>query len=260
MVEQSLRKGKVGGSIPPIGSKDMYKNYSRRTAVEERKNKKKALTFIILSIVTIILLFIFGIPLVAKFVSFISDLTKKDTPITINDNTPPAPPRFDDVPDATSKEIFEISGMTEEGATIYIYLNNTENEIVADSYGEFSLSLDLTKGDNIVYAISKDQAGNKSAESEKYVILFDNEKPEITISSPSNNQTFYGSSQKQIEITGSTDPKATLTVNERFITLDDNGNFKYSYSLSDGENILNFKAIDKAENLLEKTVTVTFTP
>jgi len=65
----------------------MKKNYSRRIAVEERKNKKKALTFLLLSFATILFLFFFGIPLVAKFASFVTDLTKKNTPITLKDNT-----------------------------------------------------------------------------------------------------------------------------------------------------------------------------
>lgn len=238
----------------------MRRQYSRRIAIEERNNQKRAVTFVALSIVTIVVLFFFGIPLIAKFVSFISDFAKKDTPITLNDNTPPAPPRFDNLPDATNKEIFEVTGNTEEGAIVYIFLNGSENEIVADSYGEFIISLDLTKGENIIYAISKDQSGNKSAESEKYVILFDNENPEISVNSPSNGENFYGIGQKEIEITGITDPKANLTVNDRFVTLNDEGNFKYKYSLSDGENTLNFKAIDKAQNETEKTITVTFTP
>lgn len=234
--------------------------YSRRVAIEEKNNQKRAIIFVALSILTIIILFFFGIPLIAKFVSFISDFTNKNTPITLNDNTPPAPPRFDNLPDATNKEIFEVTGTTEEGVTVYVFLNSSEKEIIADSYGEFATSLDLTKGENIIYAISKDQSGNKSAESEKYVILFDNENPEILINSPSNGDNFYGSGQKEIEITGKTDPNVNLTVNDRYVSITDSGDFKYKLSLNEGENILNFKAIDKAQNEVEKTVTVTFTP
>ena len=238
----------------------MKRQYSRRIAIEEKNNQKRAITFVALSILTIIILFFFGIPLIAKFVSFISDFSKKDTPITLNDNTPPAPPRFDNLPDATNKEIFEVTGTTEEGAIVNLFLNGSENEIIADSYGEFIITLDLTKGENIIYAISKDQSGNKSAESEKYVVLFDNENPEISINSPSDGENFYGSTQKEIEITGKTDPNINFTVNDRFISITDNGDFKYKFSLNEGENTLNFKAIDKAQNETEKTITVTFTP
>jgi hypothetical protein len=238
----------------------MNRNYSRRIAIEERRNRKNSIVFISLSIVILFFLFIFGIPIIAKFTSFISDLTKKDTPILVNDNTPPAPPRFNSPPDATNKKTYEISGTTEEGATVYIYLNDNENEVVADSYGKFSLSLNLEDGKNIIYAISKDQAGNKSAESSKLAIYLDTENPEITISSPSDGQNFYGTQQRNIEIKGITDPQSDLSLNDRFITVDDDGNFKYTYSLSDGENTLNFKAIDKAGNFTEKSLKVTFTP
>lgn len=238
----------------------MRKNYSRRIAVEERKNKKNALKFTILSLVTIFALIFFGIPLIARFVSFISDLTKKDIPITINDNTPPAPPRFNNLPDEVNKSRIDISGNTEEGSIVTIYINDSGNEVISDNYGEFNLSTDLELGENIIYAISKDQSGNESSESKRYVVVFDNQEPELTINSPSDGENFYGQNQKEIEITGSTDPKASLTINDRFITIDDEGNFKYKYSLSDGENSLNFKSIDKAQNETEKTIRVTFTP
>lgn len=238
----------------------MKKFYSRRIAVEEKNNIKRSVTFIILSLVVLISLFFFGIPLMARFVSFISDLKKKDIPISINDNTPPAPPRFDVLPDATNKEIIDVSGETEEGATVFVYLNNLKNETLADSDGLFTFSANLKKGENIIYAISQDKSGNKSAESKKYTIIFDNEKPEININSPSDGETFYGEDQKEIEISGSTKPDIELNVNDRFITLDVNGNFKYKYLLSEGENELNFKALDKAGNQSEKRITVNFIP
>ena len=238
----------------------MRKYNSRRTNLEEKKNVKKAFTFIILSILTLLFLFFFGIPLIAKFVSFITDFAKKDSPITINDNTPPAPPRLNNLPDATNKSEIDITGNTEEGVIVYIYVNNQENEIVADSYGEFVYSTNLENGDNIIYATAKDQSGNKSSESERQVVIFDNESPNITINSPKDNANFYGSSQKEIEVSGNTDSKSSLTVNDRYVPLDDEGNFKTKYSLSDGENTLVFKAIDKAQNETDKTIKVTFNP
>jgi len=238
----------------------MKKNYSRRIAVEERKNKKKALTFIILSFATILFLFFFGIPLVAKFASFVTDLTKKNTPITLKDNTPPAPPRFNSLPDEINKSQINISGNTEEGSIVTIFINGLDNEVISDSYGEFNLSANLELGENIIYAIAKDQSGNKSADSKTYVINYDNEVPEIVINSPTDGKKYYGQSQKEIEIVGNTDPEASLTLNDRFITLDDSGNFKYKYSLDEGENKLTFKAVDKAQNETEKAITVSFTP
>ncbi|MBU2036445.1 MAG: hypothetical protein ABH819_01975 [Patescibacteria group bacterium] len=238
----------------------MKKNYSRRIAVEERKNKKKALTFIVLSFSTILFLFFFGIPLIAKFASFVTDLTKKNTPIILKDNTPPAPPRFNNLPDKINKSQINISGNTEEGSVVTIFINGLDNEIISDNYGEFNFLANLELGENIIYATVKDQSGNKSTESKTYVINYDNEAPEIIINSPSDGENYYGQSQKEIEITGNTDPQGDLTINDRFITIDDDGNFKYKYSLNDGENTLTFKAIDKAQNETEKTITVSFTP
>jgi len=238
----------------------MRKYYSRRRQVEEKTNFKKSVTFIVLSLLIILGLFFFGVPLIAKLVGFITDLSKNDSPIKIADNTPPAPPRFNDLPDATSSEIVDISGITEEGAIVYIYLNDNENQIIANSYGEFNFSADLQKGENIIYALAQDESGNKSTESKRETILFDNEKPELEINSPSDGTNYYGNDQKEIEIIGTTEPDISLTVNDRFVSVDDEGNFKYKYNLSDGENSLNFKATDKAKNQTEKTITVKFTP
>jgi len=238
----------------------MKKQYSRRIAIEEKNNQKKAITFVGLSIVTIVVLFFFGIPLIAKFVSFISDFSKKDTPITVNDNTPPAPPRFNNLPDGFNKQQIDISGNTEEGSTVTIFINDLSNEVVSDNYGEFNILADLKLGENIIYATAKDQSGNQSVESNRYVVVYDNEAPQITIKSPSSGQSFYGQDQKEIEITGNTDPKSSLTINDRFVSVTDSGDFKYKFSLNDGENSLNFKAIDIAQNETEKTMTVTFTP
>lgn len=238
----------------------MRKYYSRRTNLEEKRNVKKAYTFVGLSILTLVILFFYGIPLTAKFVSFISDLVKKDTPISINDNTPPAPPRLNNLSDATDKSEIDISGNTEEGLTVFVYINGQENEVVADSYGEFVLSTNLELGENIIFATAKDQSGNLSSESERQVIEYDNKAPDLTIDNPKDNASYYGNSQRDIDINGTTDPKSTLTVNDRFISVDDNGDFKSKYSLNDGENTLVFKAIDKALNTTEQTIKVTFNP
>ena len=238
----------------------MKRNYSRRIAIEEKNNQKRAITFVALSIITIIILFFFGIPLIAKFASFISDYTNKNTPISLSDNTPPAPPRFNNLPDGVNKQEINLSGNTEEGSTVIVYVNDLQNEVLADNYGEFNILVNLKLGENIIYATANDQAGNESTESNRYMVIYDNEAPEINITSPSNGQNYYGQNQKEIEIIGKTDMKSSLTINDRFISISDNGDFKHKFSLNDGENTLNFKAIDKGQNETELTITVTFTP
>ena len=236
------------------------KYYSRRSSLEEEKNLKKAITFIVLSVLSLLAIVFIALPLIARLVGFITDLKNKDTPISITDNTPPAPPRIENLPEATNKISLEITGVTEEGVEVYIFINNDKNEVVANSFGEFNLSVNLDKGENVIYAIAKDQAGNESVESEYYVVVYDNEPPEINVDSPSDGESFYGSKQKEIEIKGSTDPDSTLTINDRFVTLDDEGYFVFKISLNEGENTLNLKAIDKAENQTEKSIKVNFTP
>ena len=143
LVEQTLRKGKVGGSIPPIGS--MRRFYSRLASVEEKRNVRTAFILVALTIISLIALFTFGLPSVAKFASFVAELKGGNQPVEKNDTTPPAPPKIKNLPEATNKETFTLEGTTESGATIEVFLNDNGEEVVAGDDGVFSLSLDLKK-------------------------------------------------------------------------------------------------------------------
>ncbi|MBI4157343.1 hypothetical protein HY502_00665, partial [Candidatus Woesebacteria bacterium] len=102
----------------------MVKNYSRFANIEERRNIKRAFTFLLLTGVTLVLLFFFGLPLVIKFAAFLTDIRGTGTPIEFMDTTPPAPPQFESLPEATNKPSLEVSGKSESGATIFIFFNN----------------------------------------------------------------------------------------------------------------------------------------
>jgi bacillopeptidase F len=79
-------------------------------------------------------------------------------------------------------------------------------------------------------------------------LVFDNEAPEIKILSPSDGASFYGSKQKNVTINGTTKIDSSLTINDRIATVNDDGGFSLNYSLSNGENNLAIKSIDKAGN------------
>lgn len=258
MAEQSLRKGEVRGSTPLVGS--MRRNYSRLATVEEKKNMRKAFLLTFLSLVFIIFLFFLGIPMFAKFATFMSNLGKSDKPIVLNDTTPPAPPQLFVENEYTNQKSIEISGNTEAGAIVIITFNSDIQEVISDNVGFFSLKFNLKDGENSFSAQAKDQAGNVSQPTKVYSITFDNTPPEIVIESPTDGSEYFGSKQTQVTIKGHSEAGSSVTVNDRFVSVNDDGVFNYTASLSEGENTFNIKAVDKAGNEKEKSLTLRFTP
>jgi hypothetical protein len=238
----------------------MRKVYSRLARVEEQRNLRRAFVFSFLTIGIIVLTFFYGVPAVAKIASFVGDLKKSSTPVDKNDNTPPGPPRIDNLPEAVNKNDLTISGYAEAGATIILTLNDNTDEVVANVDGKFSFSTTINKGENILSAKAKDQAGNESVSSKVYTVVFDDEVPKIEVSSPNDGASFYGAKEKQLTIKGTTEAGSTLTISDRLIKVEDDGSFSYTISLNDGENSFHFKVVDTAGNQTEKDLKVNYSP
>ena len=238
----------------------MARYYSRYVTTEERRNLRRALLFGLLTIAAIIGLLFFGLPSVAKFAAFLSDLRGSTQPVDKNDTTPPAPPRLGQLPEATNKTELEINGTTEEGATVILSLNGKEEEIVADADGKFVFSYPLKDGENLISAKAKDRAGNESQESKVYSVTFDDQKPDLEISTPADGTSFFGEKQRQVTVQGKTEAGVTLTINDRIVKVEEDGSFTFLTTLGEGANSFNLKSTDKAGNQTEKTISVNFSP
>lgn len=236
------------------------RNYSRLSSVEEKRNIRKAFLLAFLSLIFIVFLFFLGIPIFARFATFMSNLGKSDKPIILNDTTPPAPPQLFVENEYTNQKSLEISGNSEEGVIVIITFNSDKQEVVSDNVGFFSLKFNLKGGENSFSAQAKDQAGNVSQPTKVYTITFDNTPPEIVIESPADGSEYFGSKQSQVTIKGRCEAGSSMTINDRFISVNDDGTFSYTASLSEGENGFNIKAVDKAGNEKEKVFTLRFTP
>ena len=221
---------------------------------------RRAFLFTILTILAILGVLFYGLPSVARFAAFLSDLRKSSLPVDRNDTTPPAPPRLDRLPEATKEPEIEISGVTEEGATVILTLNGKDEEVVADADGKFRFSYSLRKGENQILAKAKDRAGNESQPTTGITVVFDNEAPKLDISAPADGSQFYGDGQRQLAIKGTTEVGITLTINDRIVKVEEDGTFTFATTLADGENSFNLKSADKAGNQTEKTLKVNFSP
>jgi hypothetical protein len=94
--------------------------------------------------------------------------------------TPPAPPRFDELPSVTRKSAITVTGVAEPGSQVEIFMNNrSKGTMGADEKGVFSLNAVLSEGNNIFTAVASDVVGNSSAPSAPVNVFMDTKAPKI---------------------------------------------------------------------------------
>lgn len=239
----------------------MKQQYSRLARVEEKKNIRSTIIFGGLTIAFILFLIFFGIPLVARFASYVGDLKRGNTKQpTTNSNTPISAPTINTPVEFTNQTGIVIKGSAEANSKVTINVNGTTTDTTSDGSGVFSVNVSLQKGQNQIFATATNSNGTVSDKSQTYTITFSNQPPKLDISSPGDNANFYTDKQRKITMIGSTDSEVSVTVNGHTVIVGDDGNFKYDFSLSDGKNTLTIDAVDRAGNKKEVILTVNFTP
>lgn len=234
--------------------------YSRRASVEEKRNITKAYKYIVLSIAAICFVIFLGLPTLIKFAGFLADVGKSNKPVDVSDITPPAPPQFDSIPEFTNKLRLDIAGTSEDGAVVTITTNGNSSEVIANSEGRFSFLFNLDRGENTIEAKAKDTSGNESTSTKLVKIIFDDIDPVLDNLSPEDGASYYGSGQRQLVIKGSVNEEVNLLINERVVSVNDDGTFLFSTTLSEGINSFEIKAMDPAGNETKSVFSVNFTP
>lgn len=233
--------------------------YSRLESTEEKRNFRSATILLLLSICIIILLFVYGIPLVGKVASVVSGIKNGSSSTGFKDKTPPVPPSFNTFPDYINKQTFTLSGSAEPGVTVKVDLNGKSFETLSDKDGNFIFQdLGLNESENSFYAVAIDLAGNTSQKTPTKSINYDIKPPDLNIDIPSDGASYYGNTQRQINFQGTTESNTNLTINDRIVSVDENGKFQYPVTLNAGENVFTIKANDLAGNNIEKIITVNF--
>lgn len=240
------------------------RRYSRLITVQEKKHRRQAVFWVFLTIILIAVLLFWGIPTLAKFSSYLSDLKGNQT-IDPVDKIAPAPPLFSIQDATTNNPQFNISGSGEGKSKLILFHNGKQIEIQIGDDGKFSYDTTLLEDENTFSGKIKDQAGNESQMSGEYKIMYDTSPPELEIIEPQEGQSFQGSGEQNLTLRMKTNEQATVKVNDRLATeLVDaaSGDKEYSSQtkLSEGSNSFNIKALDEAGNETEKTITVTYYP
>jgi len=233
---------------------------SRLRRKEDARSLRRAVVFGGLTVVLALGLVFLGIPALIRMAIFLGNLRGSSQPVETGDTLAPSAPQLKSLPEATNSAQIKIEGFAEAGSTVEIFLSGMSNkEVVAESEGTFNASLRLTLGRNDILATATDENGNTSQKSDKLIIYYDNTSPSLEINEPLDNVEYFGE-ENTITIKGKTEEEVTITVNERMVIVDSEGNFEYPLNLSEGENLIQVKAIDKAGNITEEERKVTYSP
>lgn len=232
----------------------MNRRKSRLYRQVEREGKKNIVLSIFGIIITLFVLFKFGIPALVNFSLFLSG--SKQTPESNQNSTEViVPPQLNPLPSATNSASFALSGKSQSEAGIDLYLNDSLlDKTQADRDGNFSFKSSYSKGDNKIYA--KARLNNKVSDpSDTLDVLFKDTPPNLTISSPSDGQQF-SKDQNTVSVTGSTDAGVRVTVNGFWAIVNQNNNFSYQLKLQNGSNNIKVEAVDGAGNKTDKELKV----
>jgi len=187
---------------------------------------------------------------------------ENETPWGI-DTTPPSPPFLEPLPKATNEATVNVIGYTEAGAEVRLFVNGQEyKSLVSNNEGAFTFDkVLLGPAENRIYAIATDESGNESRPSDTQIVLFDRQKPELTVIQPAQGQVFIGENDKA-EVIGIGEVGAAIAVNGHLVVQDEEGRFKYLIALerSPGEKEIVVKATDAAKNETVVTITVIYHP
>lgn len=230
----------------------------KRARDEQRRILLQTVFFLVLAIVLAIAMIVIVIPGLIRFAGSLTGITNPAN----DDSTPPRVPMYSAPVEATNTSRITVEGFGEPGSKLIAVLNSQEaGTSNADSEGKFSVEFALSEGENIVAIYAVDEAGNESALGREYTVVFDTTAPTLEWESPEDGKVVTNLRERMISIKGVvSEPNADLSLNDRAIFADSEGNFSTSFQLNEGENTLTLKAIDPAGNAVEASRVVSFRP
>lgn len=225
---------------------------SRLAEIERKKTARAVFLSLIIILAIGFIAVKFGLELLVKMAIFLSP---KNQPVVEEQKRILPAPVVNSTPVATNSAQIKISGYASPMAKIILTVNGNSSETpIADSDGYFETGIPLEKGENFVSVKYTDTSLNESRESQSITIVRDDESPLLTIESPSDWAIFHGQDQKTVEIKGKTESEVSLTINNRYVSVQSDGSFSSKFQLNEGENEITVLAKDKAGNLTEKKI------
>ncbi len=241
-----------------------YKYRSRRS-VKKIAHKSKRNFILTLALVTFILYATLAwvLPFFITGLGFITGSLKPPQKVNpdITDSATLAPPILNIPYEATSTAQINVKGYATPNAKVKLFLDDEVIDTVSISdSGEFEVrDLSLRLGTNNFYAKAVDEKDQESLPSKTIKVVYDNEKPSLTLNEPEDNKTIQGG-DKKVKLSGKTEVGIHIFINDSQIIIDNDGNFSTEQPLNEGDNNFNIKAVDQASNSVEISRKVTYSP
>lgn len=231
-----------------------YKRVSKEKELFDRL--RKTLTALIATVLILVLALTFFGPQIGSFFLLVSRNRNIADP---EDIIPPTAPIFSQVPEATNQKNISLNGITEPGATVRIYVNGPEKErTTADNDGSFTfVDLKLGEGNNVIFAKAIDENGNESDKSKVFTIAFDDEKPEIEITTPQDGDEIKNLNRRVL-VRGTLSEKADVTINARQAVVKPDNTFELLLGVDEGDVQIKVTATDKAGNKAETVISIKY--
>ncbi len=235
------------------------KTFASSRLVRKEKNKLQKQTFYYLFFGVLILLF-FIFLLVPNLIRLFFAVIDRESPFVEKDSVPPQVPILASNPvEATFSASLDLRGFAEPKSKVIFLLNSVKSaEVQVAEDGQFAHELALTEGTNELSIFGVDEALNESLKTRSYLIVRDSEAPILDIIEPKDGSVIELKKNRTLTIKGKTEPEAKVTINDRLVLADKEGNFSTNYYLAEGKNELKFTATDKATNKTERKIEVEF--
>ena len=231
---------------------------SRLNRKTDDQMTKKTIFLGILTIISGVLVLLYGLPLLIKFSIFLGEGKNKKNTVNEEKIMPPLAPRILREFEATNSATIKIKGFAESKVNVEIFKNDISIGITEVSEnGDFvfdKIPLDL--GDNYFSAIaSTEQSGNGDG-SETMNIIYDTQAPSLVLTNPGEDSLTID--YTDFDIVGTTDKGSSVMINNRIVKVDDDGAFKEKWQLTTGKNELVVVARDVAGNETKKSISITY--
>lgn len=141
----------------------------------------------------------------------------------------------------------ELAGTVEKGSALTI--NHRLADVLED--GSFTFGVKLVEGSNEFLLFATDRAGNTN--SLRWTLHLDITPPPLSLSSPADGLL---TNRSEVQVAGSTEPGATVTLNGAPVEVGPDGMFSAAFTLRPGLNTLTVVATDAAGNRASQLRTV----
>lgn len=240
--------------------------YRPRSVRRLQKQSTKRLLFSLgLGLILIYFIISWGLPALVGGLSFLNKFKPAPAKVESVEDSAIAPPVLNIPYEATNTAEINITGYSQANSKVEIYIDDElASSVDTESDGSFNAeSITLVLGTNNIHGITIVDDGKsgakKSLPSKNIRLTYNNEKPKLEISEPSDGAEVKGG-DKKIRVSGKTDPENSVSINGITAILNSEGNFSKDVSLNDGENNITIEALNEVGNKTTEQRRVTYTP